>query len=171
MNIIVVHDQILYRYRTIFKLCNTLRMYPNHAVTGTGYRLERIDGTPRSFPYVGKGVRTVDSLMSTSGYIFNAKLFDGDTYETIRSDYPEFKGAEDAFTSIQLSTSAPIISLEWMNGLSLPRIPLLKKMVSELMNKHSRVSSDHRTYQTDESRTWATNGYKTDPWYIRSVVR
>ena len=138
MNIIVVDDRIVYRRTIVGALSSALS--PGKVVTATGYRLERIDGTKES--RLG--------VMSSGGYIFNARLIDED-YERTRTSLPEFRGAEEAFTSIQLAKKATIVSL------NSPSLPILGRS----WTKEKRNPADRRNYQTAEERTWASAGYLT----------
>jgi hypothetical protein len=138
MNIIVVDDRVVYRRTIVGALAAAMR--PGRVVTATGSRLERIDGTKES---------DAVAVMSSGGYIFNARLID-EEYERTRTSRPEFRGAEEAFTSIHLAKKATIVSL------NSPSPPVLGRSWA----KEKRNPADPRNYQTAEERTWATAGYR-----------
>lgn len=136
MNIIVVDDRIVYRRTLVGALAKALTS--GKVVTATGFPLRRIDGTKESR----------FGVMSSGGYIFNARLID-EEYERKRTSLPEFRGAEEAFTSIHLAKKATIVSLSSPS----PPIPGRK------WEKEKRNPADRRNYQTAEERTWASAGY------------
>ena len=167
VHMIVVDDDVIYKKRHIHNLCKLSLAYPNHAITGTGYRALNKDRTSRIYRSFGHGVKQVDVLMGVSGFLVNTTMFDYDRFVEGRNKCPEYVFVDDNYISLHLmSRNIPIISMKYGNGLSCPEFANFMKMIFNLnsdslcrtMNKpssngwfgenESKIMSDHGMYLT-----------------------
>lgn len=136
MNIIAMRAGGAYGRGVVAALARALAS-SRGAVAARSYRLERIDGA-RQEP--------VEAAMSEGGYIFNVSWLGAD-YETERLSRPEYREAEDAYTSIRLARRAPIVSLR-------------SRADAAVRARHARDARDPRNYQTPDARAWASVGLR-----------
>lgn len=114
---IIVDDDTIYKRTMVEKLCLLSLLHPRAAITNTGYRTFRKDGSIKkydSFP----NVRHVDVLMGYCGYLIHRWMFKEDW----SSFYSKrlFFFVDDNCISLYLDKhSIPIYSLINQNGLSL----------------------------------------------------
>jgi hypothetical protein len=130
VSVIVVDDDVIYKERHVYRLCELSRDFPNHAISGTGYRSFRKDGREKEYRNYGPGLKQVDVLMGVSGFLVTTRMFRYEEFMKGREKRPEYFFVDDNYVSMYLtSRRIPIIAMKYAEGLSCPEFSNFIKMV------------------------------------------
>jgi len=129
--IIVVDDDVIYKERHIHRLCELSRDFPNHAISGTGYRSFRKDGRPKEYGSYGPALKQVDVLMGVSGFLVTSRMFDYEAFMRGRERRSEYFFVDDNYVSMYLaSRKIPIVAMRYAEGLSCPEFTNFVSMIT-----------------------------------------
>lgn len=169
VNIIVVDDDVIYKRRHLYHLCQLARDYPRHAITGTGYRVHNKDGSKREYRSFGVGLKQVDVLMGVSGYLVYNRMFDDDFFAQIAQQPHEYTFVDDDVISLYLlRKQIPIVSMKYAAGLSCPEftnfIRMLFNYQSDALCRTANKPSSGGWFGENETKILADHGMYLTQW-------